>query len=168
MLHRVVREDLETWLRRRRLAHLGGAGVPRFVERELRAFFRCGILAPGFARFRCDGCGAARLVAFSCKGRGVCPSFAGRRMTERAADLVDRVLPHVRHHVRHRQWVLSVPFWPRWRMAWDHELTRRDLRIFIRVLFGFYRARGRRLGARGGRTGSVTVIQRFETGDHDR
>jgi hypothetical protein len=78
-------------------------------------------------------------------------------MTERAADLVDRVLPQVRH----RQWVLSLPFWLRWRLASDHELTRRALRVFNRAVFGFYRARGRRLGVRGGRTGSVTVIQRF-------
>jgi hypothetical protein len=39
-----------------------------------RAYHRCGILAHGFARIRCDACAAERVVAFSCKGRGVCPS----------------------------------------------------------------------------------------------
>jgi hypothetical protein len=157
VLHRVVRDDIETFLHRQREEHPAGVGVPRFVEDELRAFLRCGLLAHGFARFRCTGCGADRLVAFSCKGRGVCPSCAGRRMTARAADLVDRVLPHVRH----RQWVLSLPFWLRWRCAWDHELARAVLAVFLRAVFGLQRRRAARRGVSGGRTGSVTVIQRF-------
>ena len=37
------------------------------VERELRAYLDCGILARGFARVRCSDCGFERLVAFSCK-----------------------------------------------------------------------------------------------------
>ena len=32
---------------------------------------------------------------FSCTGRGFCPSCGGRRMTERAAHLVDEVVPRV-------------------------------------------------------------------------
>jgi rRNA maturation endonuclease Nob1 len=60
-----------------------------FVKREFQRFVRCGVLAHGFARFRCTACGTDRLVAFSCKGRGFCPSCGGRRMTERAAHLTD-------------------------------------------------------------------------------
>lgn len=101
--------------------------------------------------------GADRLVAFSCKGRGVCPSCQGRRMTSMAADLVDRALPRVRH----RQWVLSLPFWLRWRCAWDHDLARAVLRVFVRVVFGFHRSRAAARGSPEGRAGSVTVIQRF-------
>ena len=55
-------------------------GLPFFVERELRAYLDCGILARGFIRVRCDGCRAERLVAFSCKSRSICPSCATRRM----------------------------------------------------------------------------------------
>jgi hypothetical protein len=40
--------------------------VPRFVEQELRAFLRCGVLALGFLRLHCDHCGHDRLVPFSC------------------------------------------------------------------------------------------------------
>ncbi len=47
----------------------GGEGLPAFIERELREFLSCGVLARGFARFRCDECGHEILVAFSCKGR---------------------------------------------------------------------------------------------------
>jgi hypothetical protein len=87
LLHRVAREHLETFLARaRRLDH----PVPRFVEREFRAFLDCGILAGGFLRLHCDRCGHDRLVPFSCKGR-ICPSCAGRRMADTAAHLVDRL-----------------------------------------------------------------------------
>ena len=51
------------------------------------------------------GCREERLVVFSCKGRGFCPSCGGRRMAERAAHLVDHVWPDVSV----RQWVLSLP-----------------------------------------------------------
>ena len=44
-------------------------------------------------------------MAFSCKGRGVCPSCNGRHMTQTAAHLVDHVIPPVPV----RQWVISVP-----------------------------------------------------------
>jgi hypothetical protein len=40
--------------------------VARWVEEDFRAYLRCGILAHGFARIRCDDCAAERLVAFSC------------------------------------------------------------------------------------------------------
>ena len=43
-----------------------GDGVPSWVERDFRAYLRCGILAHGFARARCAGCGYDFLVAFSC------------------------------------------------------------------------------------------------------
>jgi len=102
VLYTVVREHVETF--RIGAARLrDGQGLPRFVDAEFAAFLRCGFLAGGFARFRCDACRSERLVAFSCKGRGFCPSCGGRRMAERAAQLVDHVLPDVPV----RQWVLG-------------------------------------------------------------
>ena len=92
VLHGVVREHLRTFLWELD-RHDEQRGTPLFVRREFERFVRCGVLAHGFARFRCTGCGADRLVAFSCKGRGFCPSCGGRRMTERAAHLIDHVLP---------------------------------------------------------------------------
>jgi len=82
-----------------------GDGVPDHVERELRSYLKCGILAHGFARARCATCGYDFLVAFSCKARGACPSCGAKRMVETAAHLVDHVIPHVPV----RQFVLSVP-----------------------------------------------------------
>jgi len=52
--------------------------LPRYVEHELRAYLECGVLAHGFLRVRCEECGESRVVAFSCKKRGFCPSCMGR------------------------------------------------------------------------------------------
>jgi ribosomal protein S27E len=100
--------------------------VPCFVEREFRAFLECGVLSRGFLRVHCASCGMDRVVGFSCKKRGWCPSCGGRRMAETAAHLVDHVLPHVPI----RQWVLSVRHGLRYRMAYDADLLSRVMRIF--------------------------------------
>ena len=75
VLYGVVQHHVETWLRN---ARLQDRAVPRFVERELRAFLDCGIRDNGFLRLHCDAYGLDRVVAFSCKGRGFCPSCGGR------------------------------------------------------------------------------------------
>ena len=63
----------------------------------------------------CGSCHAEKLVAFSCRRRGFCPSCGARRMTESAALLVDEVLPSQSP----RQWVLSLPFALRFLLATD-------------------------------------------------
>jgi hypothetical protein len=101
-LHKIVSENLESWLAWREAAE---RPVPGYVEDELRGYLECGLLCFGFARDRCAGCGQGFVVAFSCKGRGVCPSCNGRHMAQTAAHLVDHVIPPVPV----RQWVISVP-----------------------------------------------------------
>ena len=132
-------------------------GLPRFVEQEFRDFLTCGCLEGAFARFHCDVCGQDRLVPFSCKGRGFCPSCGGRRMTERAAHLVDHVFPDVPV----RQWVLSLPYRLRYLLAWDHDLCRALVAVYVRAVLGFVRRRARRDGVVDGRSGAVAIIQRF-------
>lgn len=82
LLHVAVRENMESVLADAREQSAHGFGLPRFVEDELRAFLRCGVLGHGFARVRCTGCGHGMLLAFSCKRRAVCPSCTGRRAAE--------------------------------------------------------------------------------------
>ncbi len=159
VLHRVVRENLETFLREA-ADRTDGGGLPRFVEREFREFLTCGALGRGFARVRCENCAFERLVPFSCKRRGFCPSCGGRRMAEQAAHLVDHVLPHVPV----RQWVLTLPHRLRYLLAYNHALCRAVLGVAVRAVLGFYRRRARRTGVRDGRSGAVTVIQRFGGG----
>ena len=71
VLYNAVAEHLETFLARQRQRE---RIVPRFVERELHKFLECGVLARGFLRVHCGACGRDRVVAYSCKGRGICSS----------------------------------------------------------------------------------------------
>ena len=103
-LYPVVQHHLETFLARAEESDPGGWGLPGWVERDFRAYLRCGIPAYGFARVRCGDCGQERLVPFSCKGRGACPSCNARRMAEVAAHLTDHVVPHLPV----RQWVRNM------------------------------------------------------------
>ncbi len=155
VLYGVVQQELETFLARARERE---RPVPRFVERELRAFLHCGILAHGFVRVHCDACGLDRVVAFSCKGRGFCPSCGGRRMADTAAHLVDRVLPEVSV----RQWVLSLPWRLRYRLAYDAPLIQEVLGVFVRAVFGSLRRRARhQWDVTRCQGGAVTFVQRF-------
>ncbi len=61
-------------------------------------------------------------------------------MADTAAHPVDRVLPQVPV----RQWVLSLPFALRYRLAYDAPLTSAVLGIFMRALFGSLRRRARK------------------------
>ena len=101
-LHKIVSDNLVSWLEWRDQAE---RPVPGYVEEEFRAYLECGILCFGFGRALCTGCGQGFVIAFSCKGRGICPSCNGRHMAQTAAHLVDRVIPPVPV----RQWVISVP-----------------------------------------------------------
>jgi hypothetical protein len=155
VLHQVIALHLEAFLDA--VAEAGdGVGLPQFVEREFREFLLCGVFEAGVARFQCEGCAREHLVPFSCKGRAWCPSCGGRRMTERAAHLVDAVLPWVPV----RQWVLTMPYRLRYQMAWNHGLSRAVLRVYTRVLLGVYARGTRALGIDGGQTGMVTALQR--------
>jgi hypothetical protein len=155
ILYNVIQQELAGFLAR---AQAREQPVPRFIEQEFQAFLRCGILAHGFLRLHCDGCGFDRLVAFSCKRRGFCPSCGGHRMVESAAHLVDRVLPEVPI----RQWVLTLPYPLRYRCAYDARLTSEVLRAFVRALFAELRRRARQhWGTRASQCGAVTFVQRF-------
>jgi len=75
------------------------------TAKAVGAYLDCGILDNGFARVRCGACRAEFLVAFSCKGRGLCPSCAAKRAAALAAFLREDVLAEVGH----AQWVFSIP-----------------------------------------------------------
>lgn len=88
-LYRVVQYHVNTFLVRRERET--GRAVPTWTGKESRQYLTCGIPARGFARIRCGDCRPERRLAFSCKGRGVCPSCANRRMAEVSAHLRRRV-----------------------------------------------------------------------------
>ena len=100
--YQVVQEHLATFIQDRELEN---RPLPPYVLKEFDAYLKCGILAHGFLRLKCCSCSQEKVVGFSCKTRGFCPSCAGKRMVESAAHLVDNVLPLAPY----RQFVLSFP-----------------------------------------------------------
>ena len=134
LLYQTVAEHYESWLELACEGQFEGQGdhhSPRpYVRKAFEKYLECGIFAHGFARARCDDCGHDFLVAFSCKGRGVCPSCNTRRMAETAAHLTDHVFPRLPV----RQWVLSVPKRLRYYMQREGPVLGMVLRIFLRVI----------------------------------
>ena len=61
-LYPVVQHHLETFPAQASEADPMGSGVPAWVERDFRGYLRCGILAHGFARARCEDCGHERII----------------------------------------------------------------------------------------------------------
>jgi Transposase zinc-binding domain/Putative transposase len=158
-LHKVVRENLAT-LYAATEAGFDGTPLPRFVRQELDGYVGCGSLKRGFAHLRCEGCSDSRLVAFSCHGRGFCPSCFGRRMAQTSANLLDHVLPA---NVPLRQWVVTLPHALRARLAFDGHLLGAVVRLFADTVLGWYRRRMEIAGAPGGRGGAITVVQRVSS-----
>jgi len=148
----VVREGLGAL--RKALAALDRQ-LPAHVDKEMEGFLGCGDPEKGFAWLECGPCGFHRLVTFSCKGRGFCPRCGGRRMAEHAAHWIDRVIPQVPT----RQWVLTVPWGRRWLPARTPVLLTGVHRIAMRIIERWYAREAN--AAKEGRTGSVTVVQRF-------
>ena len=96
-------------------------------------------------------------MPFSCKGRAACSSCCGRRMADTAAHLVDRVFPYVPV----RQWVISLPFKLRYRLAWNPSLLTAVYGIFARTVFSFLRQLGRDYGIHQTQCGAVSFVQRY-------
>ncbi len=134
-----------------------GRGLPGYVVREFDDYLKCGRLEHGFLRVRCESCHDEKLVAFSCKRRGFCPSCGAKRMVDSAAHLVDEVLP--KRPIR--QWVLSVPFPLRYLFATNPKVMSRVLTIVHRVISTFLIKRSGRAVKSGTQSGGVTLIQRF-------
>jgi hypothetical protein len=145
-LYEVVRDNVETLYE---ALSEGGATLPGFVREELEGYLDCGLLCRGFAHLKCEQCGEHRVVAFSCRGRGFCPSCMGRRMAETAANLMESVLPEAPL----RQWVLTMPHAIRHRLAYDAKLLGKATRAFLAAVLAFYKKRC-------GHTGCVAVVQR--------
>lgn len=90
--YKLVQNHLSTFLADR---DAEGRPVPDYVKKEFEAFLRCGILANGFLRLKCSCCHEEKIVGFSCKRRGFCPSCCAKRQAEAATHLVQNVLPLV-------------------------------------------------------------------------
>ena len=82
-------------------------------------------------------------------------------MAETAANWTDHVLPS---RAPLRQWVLTLPFELRARVAYDRELLGRITRLFTDSVLGFYHRTMRDLYRVGkGQSGAITVVQRVNS-----
>ncbi len=158
-LHRVLSQHWPAFVERAEDA----GGLPDFVKREIESYMTCGLLEHGFARVECRQCGFEHLVAFSCKGRAVCPSCAGRRMNDTALHLVDHILPETPI----RQWVCSLPFDLRTLLGYDRKLCADIINAFVAEVMRFYRFQAKHfLGLQSvslAHPGAVTLVQRFDS-----
>lgn len=134
-----------------------GTHLPFHLEREFKRYLTCGIPAYGMARFHCSCCQKDKIVAFSCKGRTVCPSCTGRRTADTAKHLLEAVIPAVPV----RQWVLSMPYTYRFLLATRPEFLRKALAIYHRTINRHYQKKAKALNLRNPKVGAITVVQRF-------
>jgi hypothetical protein len=159
VLYRLVAGHINTLFAQAEAESEFGSGYPSWVRQEFERYLGCAQLPCGFARLKCKSCGHERLCAFSCKGRAICPSCVARRMADKAAFLVDHLLPLAPY----RQWTLSLPRHIRFKLARDGELLSRVLKAFVRAVFSWQRRRARALGLQNLLCGSVSFIQRFSS-----
>ena len=99
VLHGIITENLETLLAQARDDN--GAGLPAYVERELRGVVPCGEPAAGFLRMKCERCGQEVLCPLSCGSRTALdglrpPSPTSRSSSRRTAESPSRCAKRAR------------------------------------------------------------------------
>ena len=126
------------------------------ADEAVARYLDCGVLERGFARVKCEGCPVELLVAFSCKGRALCPSCAAKRAAGFGAFLRERVL----EPVGHAQWVFTLP-----KMLRPYFLHHRELLgPLCRVAYDTVRELiGEAVGDASVRPGFVAVVQTFNS-----
>ena len=87
-------------------------------------------MAHGFTRVRCETCGENFLIAYSCKGGGICSSCNTKRLFETSVKLLEHRFPQVPV----RQWVITLPKRLRYFLLRDSQLTGGVLQIGLRVI----------------------------------
>lgn len=137
-LHAVLRENYRQVFFDK---EINGIQLPFHLEREFKKYLNCGILSCGMARFHCPHCYKDKIVAFSCKGRTICPSCTGRRTADTAKHLLEEVIPEVPV----RQWVLSMPYVYRFLLASRPEFLRKALAIYHRTINRYYAIKAKQL-----------------------
>lgn len=75
------------------------------IQEVVEKYLDCGNPMGGFARIRCPDCREERLLMFSCKTRGFCPSCHAKRREEWSEWMREELLLDVPH----RQVVFTIP-----------------------------------------------------------
>jgi hypothetical protein len=125
------------------------------ADEAVARYLDCGVWDNGFARVRCRTCPQEFLVAFSCKGRGLCPSCGAKRAAELAAFLMDEIV----EDVGHAQWVFTIPKMLRVYFLHHRELLGELSRAAAETVKGLLAAAAGE--EEGFRPGVVSVVQTF-------
>jgi len=120
-LYRIVyhyREELEHVWDDHYLQRYGT--LRRLVLEAFDRYLSCGILRHGCARARCEHCNHSKLIAFSCKRRGLCPSCD----TKRAHIFAEHLTENVLLSCPHRHLVFTIPKRLRVYFRYDRDLMK--------------------------------------------
>ncbi len=132
------------------------------ADEAVARYLDCGVWDNGFARVRCRQCPQEFLVAFSCKGWGLCPSCKAKTAAELAAFFVDEVV----EDVGHAQWVFTIPKMPRVYFLHHRELLGELSRAAAEKAREFLAAAAGE--EEGFRSGIVSVVQKSRTRSSSR
>lgn len=152
--YQIIKEHLPAFMSEREEE---GRPLPAYVVKEFEAYLKCGILSHGFLRLKCQDCQNEKVVAFSCKTRGFCPSCWGKRMAETSEHLLEYVLPFAPY----RQFVVSFPFPLRFWLQTNRKLYQKVHSLVIKRLHGFYRKKAHSQGILDPVPGTISFTQRW-------
>jgi ribosomal protein S27E len=126
-------ELFRDWDERFRKGH--GPLHPR-LRKLFEEFGKCGDPHYGFLRLRCPECAQEKIVPFSCKSRGLCPSCSKKRAIAWAERMAGEVLPVVPY----AGLVFTIPKMLRPHFLWDRTLYRDLCREAYAATLEFLRA----------------------------
>jgi len=106
------------------------------IKEVVERYFDCGNPRCGFARIRCPDCGQERLLMFSCRTRGFCPSCHAKRLEEWGEWVRETLLLDVPH----RQVVFTIPKMLRPFFKYKRRLLGDLCRLALRTLTRYFAA----------------------------
>jgi hypothetical protein len=113
------------------------SGFLRSIIKEVvERYLDCGNPRCGFARIRCSACGEERLLMFSCRTRGFCPSCHSKRREEWGEWMRESLLLDVPH----RQVVFTIPKMLRIFFKYKRRLLGELCRAAVKALLKYFQA----------------------------
>ena len=104
------------------------------IKEVVERYLDCGNPRCGFARIRCPDCGEERLLMFSCRTRGFCPSCHSKRLEEWGEWMRETLLLDVPH----RQVVFTIPKMLRLFFKYNRRLLGSLCRCALRSLARYF------------------------------
>ena len=137
VLYRVLFHHFERFLAEYEVRFERECGFFRPIVKDVvERYLDCGNPRCGFARIRCPDCAEERLVMFSCRTRGFCPSCHAKRLEEWGEWMRETILLDVPH----RQVVFTIPKRLRLFFKYDRRLLGDLCRAALRSLERYFEA----------------------------